>query len=271
MIAGNSQYFTRIDTPEHLRTVKSSGKVGILVGVQNSGHFRTIDDVDLFYGLGQRVSQLTYNSPNRLGAGSTSVDNGLTEFGAAIVAQMNAAGMAVDVSHCGDKTSMDAFRISKQPVLVTHSNCRALVPDAARCKSDAVLRAMAAQGGVMGITAVRAFVSPRSPSLDDLLDHFAHLAQVAGIDHVGLGSDVDVDALDPRTGSERPAYTIRGMTQARRTFALVEGLLRRGWTEPQLELVLGGNFRRALAAIWERPLTAPTAASASVAAPARTA
>ena len=172
MIAGNSQYFTRIDTPEHLKTVKRSGKVGILIGVQNSGHFRTIDDVDLFYGLGQRVSQLTYNSTNRIGTGSTSVDNGITEYGATIVAQMNAVGMAVDVSHCGDKTSMDAFRMSKQPVLVTHSNCRALNPGHPRCKPDDVIREVGRTGSVFGITGVRMFVKRTEPTtIEHVIDH----------------------------------------------------------------------------------------------------
>ncbi|HET9766723.1 MAG TPA: membrane dipeptidase, partial [Thermoanaerobaculia bacterium] len=167
--------------------------------------------------------------------------------------------MAVDVSHCGERTTLDAFAASSKPVLITHSNCRALVGHP-RCKSDTVLRAMAVSGGVMGITAVRAFVSqPAEPSLDNLLDHFDHVARVAGPEHVGLGSDVDVDARDPRSGRVRPAYAIRGMNPARRTFEVVEGLLRRGWTVKDVEGVLGGNFRRALAAIWEQPAAVPDA------------
>jgi len=119
---------------------------------------------------------------------------------------------------------------------------------------------MAAHGGVMGITAVRAFVrQPEAPSLDNLLDHFDHVARVAGPEHVGIGSDVDVDARDPRSGRVRPAYAIEGMNPARRTFEVAEGLLRRGWTAKDVEGVLGGNFRRALAAIWDAPAVAPQA------------
>ena len=124
---------------------------------------------------------------------------------------------------------------------------------------DDIRHALASQGGVIGITAVRAFVrQPESPTLDHLLDHFEHVARVAGIEHVGLGSDVDVDGRDPRTGRERPAYAIRGLDHARRTFTVVEGLLRRGWSEEHVELALGGNFRRALGEIWasQSPVTA---------------
>lgn len=162
---------------------------------------------------------------------------------------MNRIGMAVDVSHCGERTSLEAVVASNKPVLITHANSRALVPGQVRCKSDLVIRAMAAGGGVMGITAVRAFVG-RNPSLDDLLDHFDHVAHLAGVEHVGLGGDLDVDAIDPATGGVRPPYRIRGLHPAARVFQIADGLLRRGYAEQDVELVLGGNFQPALASIW---------------------
>jgi len=257
LLAAQPRYFVRVDGVADVVRAKAEGKVGLILGFQNSDHFRTVDDVQRFHALGQRVSQLTYNARNRIGSGCKAADDGLTAFGAEVVTTMNRVGMAVDVSHCGERTTLDAIAASSRPVLITHSNCRALVGHP-RCKSDAVLRAMAARGGVMGITAVRAFVSqPAEPSLDDLLDHFDHVARVAGPEHVGLGSDVDVDARDPRSGRVRPAYAIRGLDPARRTFEVVEGLLRRGWSPKDVEGVLGGNFRRALASIWGAPSTAP--------------
>ena len=130
LLARHDNWFERIETPARLDGIKASGKVGILLGVQNSEHFRKVDDVDYFYGLGQRVSQLTYNARNLLGNGSTERrDEGLSDFGIAIVERMNKLGMAVDVSHCGDRTSIEAFDVSKKPVLITHSNCRALNPN----------------------------------------------------------------------------------------------------------------------------------------------
>jgi membrane dipeptidase len=269
LLATYPGYFVRVDTLADVARAKAAGKVGLILGFQNSDHFKSVADVEEFRRRGQRVSQLTYNARNRLGSGCQAEDLGLSAFGADVVAAMNRVGMAVDVSHCGERTTLDAFAASKQPVLITHSNCRALVGHP-RCKSDAVLRAMAAHGGVMGITAVRAFVrQPEAPSLDNLLDHFDHVARTAGPEHVGLGSDVDVDARDPKSGRVRPAYAIEGMNPARRTFEVVEGLLRRGWTAKDVEGVLGGNFRRALAAIWgeaaapREPLPAPAEPIAS--------
>jgi membrane dipeptidase len=156
----------------------------------------------------------------------------------------------VDVSHCSERTTLDAIVISRKPVLVTHSNCRALVPHP-RCKSDAVIRKLAARGGVMGITVVPAFVrQDRQASIHDVLSHFDHVARLVGVEHVGLGSDTDVDAIDPRTRQVRSRYVVRGLKHARRIFDLTEGLIRRGYRDEQVKLILGGNFQRALTEIW---------------------
>lgn len=251
LLAARSDYLLRINAPADFQRVGQEGKVGILVGFQNSDHFRKVEDVQSFHNLGQRVSQLTYNKRNRIGAGCFERrDTGLTAFGVRVVQAMNRAGMAIDVSHCSERTCLDAFEISRKPVLITHSNCSSLVSNP-RCKSDKVIRAMATKGGVMGITAVSAFVSPRRPAtLDNVLSHFDHVARVAGIEHVGLGSDTDLETLDPKTGGILPRYAIQGLEPARKVFDLTEGLLRRGYTDRHIELVLGGNFERALTEIW---------------------
>lgn len=251
LLAAHPGSLARVGSVADLDRARAEGRIGLVLGFQNADHFVEVADVARFHALGQRVSQLTYDRPNRLGTGCrAAVDTGLTAFGAEVIAAMNRVGMAVDVSHCGERTTLDAFAASCRPVLVTHANCQALVPGHPRCKSDRVLRALAAHGGVIGITAVRAYVrQPEAPSLDDLLDHFEHVARVAGVEHVGIGSDVDVDGRDP-SGRARPAYAIRGLDHARRTVTVVEGLLRRGWREDDVALVLGGNFRRALGEIW---------------------
>lgn len=242
----------RIDSPADLVRVPEQRKTGVILGFQNANHFRTVVDVRGFYGLGQRVSQLTYNGRNRLGSGAyEATDRGLTAFGAEVVAEMNRVGMAIDLSHCGERTSRDAMAASRRPVLVTHSNCQALVPGHPRCKSDAVIRRLAAGGGVMGITTVRAFISRSSrPTIEHLLDHFDHVARLVGVEHVGLGSDLDVTGIDPRTGRLRPFYAIRGLEPAARVFQIADGLLRRGHSPRSVALILGGNFHRALSAIW---------------------
>lgn len=246
-----ARHFRPVLGLEDLDPPPGDRRFGILVGFQNSEHFRTADDVEMFHTLGQRVSQLTYNGANRLGSGcQVERDRGLTGLGAEVVSEMNRLGMAVDVSHCGERTTLDTFIASTKPVLVTHSNCHALASHP-RCKSDTVLREMARGGGVMGITGVRAFVRQGAPARrEDLLDHFDHVARLVGIEHVGLGTDTDPGTLDPNTGRVRPAYRIAGLDANRRVFDIAEGLLDRGYSDRDVAGVLGDNFRRALGAIW---------------------
>jgi membrane dipeptidase len=268
-LAHHHDSLMRIDSPVALDRVNQSGKVGVLLGIQNAAHFRNADDVDLFHALGQRVSQLTYNSRNLIGNGSTERrDEGLSDFGVTIVERMNKVGMAVDVSHCGDRTTLDAFEVSKRPVLITHSNCRALVPNHPRVKTDEAIRRMAASGGVMGITGVRMFVKADEPTtIEHMLDHYDHVARLVGVEHLGVGSDMDLDGYDDLPAKEneqlRAAYKgsygfrdridIEGVDHPQRMFDLAEGLIRRKYTDAQIEGILGGNFKRVLSQIWARP------------------
>ena len=265
-IAGQGDNFMRIDSRSDLERVKTSGRVGILLGLQNSDHFRTPADVDFFRGLGQRVSQLTYNSRNLIGNGSTERrDDGISDFGAAIIERMNKVGMAVDVSHCGDRTTLDAFEISKKPVLITHSNCRALAPGHPRCKNDEAIKKVGDTDSVIGITGVRMFVKNDEPTtIEDLLNHFDHVAKLIGPEHLGVGSDVDLygyDAMPPelnkrlRAGYKgsygfREKIDIEGLNHPKRVFDLTEGLIRRKYSDNEIEGILGGNFKRVLSQIW---------------------
>lgn len=266
LIARHDDWFERVDTPERLDGVKTSGRVGIILGIQNSEHFRKVDDIDYFYGLGQRVSQLTYNARTLIGNGSTERrDEGISDFGVSIVERMNKVGMAVDVSHCGDKTTLDAFELSKKPVLITHSNCRALNPNHPRCKTDEAIKAMAAKGGVMGITEVRMFVSPKEPTgVDAMMEHFDYVAKLVGVEHVGVGSDIDLLGYDAMPADEykqlkagykstygfRDKIDLDGYNFAKRPFDLAEALIKRKYTDANIEAILGGNFRRVLKEIW---------------------
>jgi membrane dipeptidase len=229
------------------------GALGVIVGFQNSEHFAKVADVADFHGMGQRVSQLTYNGPNRLGSGCLSRrDTGLTAFGADIVGEMNRVGMAIDVSHCGERTSLDAIAASRSPVLATHSNCGALVPGQPRCKSDQVIRRLAAGGGVLGLTIVPAFLRAGGrASIEDVLNHFEHVIRLVGVEHVGLGSDVSGDAARSQHLATRRRYQVRDLDPSLRAFQIADGLLRRGYARADIELVLGGNFRRVLHEIWQ--------------------
>lgn len=265
LIAHHSDWLMRVDSPETLAGVKKSGKLGILLGLQNSEHFRTPADVEFFYSLGQRISLLTYNSRNNIGTGSTErTDSGISDFGVAVIQRMNKLGMAVDVAHSGEMTSIDACTISTQPVLITHANCKALDPHP-RCKSDEAIKKMAATGGVMGITGVRMFVTAKEPTtIEDVLNHYDHVAKLVGVEHVGVGSDIDLfgyDALpDPMRKALHAGYKasyafrdkddIEGLDHPKRFYDITQGLIRRGYSDNDIEGILGGNFQRVLTEIW---------------------
>ena len=265
-IASHDEHFMRIDSANDLARVKKSGKLGVILGLQNSDQFRRPDDVDFFRNLGQRVSQLTYNSRNFIGNGSTErKDEGISDFGAAIIERMNKVGMAIDVSHCGDQTTLDAFEISKKPVLITHSNARALVNGHPRCKTDEAIKKMGAAGSVMGITGVRMFVKADEPtSVEHVLDHFDHVRKLTGPEHLGVGSDIDLygyDAMPPESNKQlragykgsygfREKIDVEGLNHPKRMFDLTEGLIRRKYTDADIQGILGGNFARVLKAIW---------------------
>ena len=265
-IANGGDYFMRIDSTSDLKRVKKSGKLGIMLGLQNSEHFRRPDDVDFFRSLGQRVSQLTYNTRNLIGNGSTERrDEGISDFGISIIERMNKVGMAVDVSHCGDRTTLDAFELSKKPVLITHSNCRALVPGHPRLKTDEAIKKVGEAGSVMGITGVRMFVKGDEPTtVEHVLDHFDHVRKLIGPEHLGIGSDIDLygyDAMPPELNKQlragykgsyafREKIDIEGLNHPKRMFDLTEGLLRRKYSDADIEGILGGNFERVLSQIW---------------------
>jgi membrane dipeptidase len=234
-----------VDRAGDLAPFRQSGRIGIIMGMQNSEHFRTPEDVHLFHDEGQRISQLTYSNGNLLGSGCADRDdNGLSHFGSDVIRAMNETGMVIDVSHASERTTLDAIEASSKPVLITHSNCRALVRHP-RCKSDNVIKALARKDGVMGITGVRAFLSPRKrATIEDVLDHFDHVAKLAGVEHLGIGSDAGLDATRPA-----PHLEVEGLHHPGRVFDLTAGLLRRGYSEQAVSGILGANFQRALDSI----------------------
>jgi membrane dipeptidase len=266
IVANRPDLFVRIDSAADLATVRGSDRVGLLIGVQNSAHFRDADDVETFHALGQRVSQLTYNSRNMIGNGSTErVDGGISDFGVAVVEAMNRVGMAVDVSHSGDRTTLDACEVSSAPVLYTHSNARALNAGHPRCKTDEAIRRMAATGGVMGITGVRNFVTREEPTtIEHYLDHFDHVRDLVGVEHLGIGSDIDLHGYDDMPAEEydrlkaaykgsyafRDKIDIEEIAHPKRVFDVCDGLIRRGYTDEHIRGILGENFQRVLGEIW---------------------
>lgn len=261
----NAQLFSLVGKAADLERAKTQRKIAVIMGVQNAEHFGEAKDVKRFYQLGQRCAQLTYNSQNLLGSGSTDrVDGGVSDFGAEIIKAMNETGMLIDVSHCGDRTTLDAIELSPQPIAVTHSNCRAL-NDHPRLKTDEAIVKLAAKGGVMGITGVRMFVRNQEPTtVEHMVDHIDHVVKLVGIDHVGFGSDADLNGYDDMPADQlkelrdsyKASYAFReridtdGLDHPRKIFDLTEALIRRRYSDENITAILGGNFKRLLAATW---------------------
>lgn len=261
IISSNDDKFIKVATSDDFNRAKETGKLGVLLSNQNSDHFRTLDDVDFFHSLGQRISQITYNERNRIGDGSTErTDSGISDFGLQIIERMNQVGMAVDVSHCGDRTTLDAFEFSNKPVLITHANCRALNHHP-RCKTDDAIKEMAKNGGVMGITFLRMFVRGEDPvTLDHVIDQYEHVAKLVGVEHLGLGTDYDLlgydqmhpDDLEAMKQSFKSSYAVRkkvdidGLDHPKKIFDLTAGLYDRGFSTENIKAILGENVKRVL-------------------------
>ena len=272
-IASHPEWFIRVDDTADLASNRRDGRVGIMITTQNSDHFRTAADVETFHRLGQRLSQLTYNVQNRIGAGFLEHnDGGLSIFGHDILKAMQKVGMTVDLSHCADKTTMDGIAAATKPVVFTHAAARGLMPGYARCKTDESLRALARNGGVMGIGFIRFMIRPEAPvTVEHVVDHVEYVIRLVGAEHVGIGSDLDMAGEGmpiPKPGVQpaiadqvnfdryKPYYAadggvhVDGMDHPKRIFDVVETMVRRRHSDATIRLVLGGNFVRAVSASW---------------------
>lgn len=273
-IASRSEWFTRVDDVDDVKSTRPDGKLGIIITTQNSDHFRSPADVETFYQLGQRVSQLTYNFQNRIGSGFLEHnDGGLSVFGHEIVARMEQVGMAVDLSHCADRTTMDAIAAATRPPIFTHASSRAVLPECLRCKTDEAVKALAAKGGVLGIAFIRFMIAPAPPvTVTHVADHIDYLVRLVGPDHVGIGSDLDFEGRSnpvPRAGqapdiTNQPNFSrynaymaenggahVDGLNHPQRLFDLTEELIRRRYSDENIKLILGGSWIRALSGIWK--------------------
>ena len=273
-LAAYSDLLLRIDDAAGFARVRNSRKIGIMLTLQDSTHFRGPDDVDEFFALGQRISQLTYNFNNRIGSGFLEQrDGGLSVFGLSIMKRMEKVGMGVDLSHCGDQTTLDALEAATRPVIFTHATCRALIPGHQRAKSDEAIRKLAKTGGIMGVDFIRFLASDREPvATANVLDHFDYVRKLVGVEHLAVGSDLDVVGNgNPMGGGARPdaqpnfdryRYHVEtpehvganGLDHPKRIFDLTEGLIARGYSNTEIKMILGGNAVRVLGKIWAPPV-----------------
>lgn len=269
-LAGYPEWLLRVASAADFQRAHQDRKIGVMLTMQDSTHFRGPNDVNTFFSLGQRISQLTYNFNNRIGSGFLEQrDGGLSVFGLSIMKRMEEVGMAVDASHCGDQTTLDALDAATRPVIFTHANCRAVIPGHLRAKTDEAIRKMAKTGGVMGISFIRFMVRDREPvSIEHVLDHFDYARKLVGVEHLAVGSDLDlVGNANPIGGGFQPSgqpnfarygfhtpasgqIAVDGLAHPRRLFDLTDGLIRRGYSDADIRLILGGNAVRVLSGIW---------------------
>lgn len=250
-----------------IERAKAEGRMAVVLGFQNATMVEDdLENLDVLYDLGTRCIQLTYNSRNLLGNGCTErVDGGLSDFGVACVERMNELGIVVDLSHCGDQTTMDGIRFSDPGACFTHTMCEALYPGHPRAKTDEQIRAMADRGGVVGIAALGYFVGPDpgpggETTIETYLDHIDHAVRVAGLEGVGLCTDFQVRGIsswatrenwyEPRLRNFKPSYQVRWppwipeLDSTDRFRNVARGLAGRGYSEDEIERILGRNWLR---------------------------
>jgi membrane dipeptidase len=229
-----------------IHRIVAAGKIASLMGMEG-GH--SIEDslqlLREFYQRGVRYMTLTHTRSLRWATSSTADDSGkgLSEFGEEIVREMNRLGMLVDLSHVSVQTMRDAIRVSRAPIIFSHSSVRAIC-DHPRNVPDEILQLLPANGGVIMINFMPGFVVPtaelkRNPkalgTVHTVVDHIEHVIRVAGVEHVGIGSDFD--------GVESLPVGLEDVSTYPRITA---ELLRRGYTPEQIRLILGGNILRVL-------------------------
>ena len=261
------QWLLRINNASDMARAREQGKLGILYGLQSSAQFPAPEDVDRCFGWGLRVSQLSYNFRTLVADGAFEpFDGGVSEYGSKVIERMNKVRMAVDLAHASDKTKLDALAISKAPVILSHGNCRALIPGGLRATTDETIRKLAAKGGVMGITDIAFMVKGSEPvTINDVVDHYDHVRDLVGIEHVGVGSDAGIESndlappeklkdilakADSRYHIHGTREVVAGLEGPNRMWELCAALVRRGYTDEQISLVLGGNWARVLKEIW---------------------
>lgn len=263
----------QIRSVDDIRDAKRTGRLGIIFSFEGvaclEGNPSRIAE---FAALGVKVMQLSYNLTSEFGAGVLADPTlGLTALGHDAVASMNANGVALDLSHSNPATTAQALEASTRPVLMTHGGCTA-VYNHPRNKTDEQLRALAEKGGVFGIYDLPYLVAPpREATFDDYMAHMTHALNVAGEDHVGVGSDTAFEGI-PDTPESRAAMQsqyeerrragvaapgedarplfVHGLNHARRCETIADALLTRGYPARVAEKVLGENFLRAFGEIW---------------------
>lgn len=271
-IAATPRLLMKVERVADFARAKANGRLGIILSFEAGEMLEgKVASIDTFAAKGIKVMGLSYNRDTPFASGTMSrAHGGLTDLGREAVARMNALGVTVDVSHSDEPSSLAAIEASSKPVTITHAGSAA-VHAHPRNKSDALIRKLADRGGVIGFYELSYLTeAPAQPTLDVYMAHLTHALDVAGEDHVGVGSDASLtrfdtspanmkqwnDSIAARKASgvaapgEGPPPFVIGLNRPDRYIVIAEALLKRGYTARTVEKVLGGNFARVFAETW---------------------
>jgi membrane dipeptidase len=268
----NRDLFMRVRSVADIWTAKKSGRVGIIYSFEAAAMLEgRLDNIDHFRRQDVLAMGLSYNGESPFASGVLAPRaTGLTPLGREAVQRMNSLGVTVDLSHSDENSSFSALSVSTKPVLITHAGCAAIHPHP-RNKSDRLLRALAANGGVMGIYELSYLVAPPAqPTLEDYIRHLSHALTICGEDHVGIGTDGSMTKFDTSPANmtawykeiarrkatgvaapgEGPPPFVRGLNRSDRSEVIADALARRGYSWRTIEKVLGANFLRVFNETW---------------------
>lgn len=273
-IAAQEDAFLLVGDAADLQRAQREHRLGVIMRFQDSAPLRDdLDRVALFRQLGVRVIQLTHNGRNLVGDGAMEPGNaGLSNYGHAVVEQLNAQKIVVDLAHGAQRTIKEAIHASKAPVMVSHAGCRALA-DLPRNVGDAELRAMAERGGVIGIIFWPYLRTDTQPMAIDVIAHIEHAIKTCGEDHVGIGTDgsiapiertpefekqnreinqetVEMGLFGKRRSADGLYMFIPDLNVADRFERLAAMLSARGHSDARIAKILGGNFARVMGEVW---------------------
>ena len=242
LVARNSSYLSIARTPNDLWMNKHLGKKSIMLGIENGQALDgKLENLQHFAQRGIVYMTLCHNGDNDIcdSARGSQTHNGVSDFGRQVISEMNRLGIMVDLSHAAEKSFYDALEMSTQPIVCSHSSCRALC-DHPRNLTDDQMRALAAKGGVMQVTLYNGFlVKDGEATIEDAMRHLEHAIDVMGIDHVGLGTDFDGDG------------GIRGLANSSELIHFTHELMARGFSQEDIQKIWGGNFLRVMQQVQE--------------------
>ena len=243
IISENSQYLALARTPGQLWENKHHGQKSIMLGIENGLALEgDIANIRHFADRGVVYITLCHNGDNDIcdSARGNNTHNGVSDFGAKVIGEMNRLGVMVDLSHAHEKSFWDAMNISATPIVCSHSSCRALC-DHPRNLTDSQMKSLADKGGVCQITIYHGFLRTEGEAtVRDVLEHLDHAVKVMGIDHVGIGTDFDGDG------------GVRGMASSADFVNFTRMLMAKRYNEKDIQAILGGNFLRVMADIQKK-------------------